>query len=148
MVDRWILGYSRNKMHTPYRRHGNPKTCTHIFSLGIPTKLSNFLVVKIKKTWEFPKFWIVSSTKNGNSQFLYCFWHKKLGIPNFVFFIRPKKNCLVVLHNFFWEGTGGQIFIFIFFFKSKSKLHRIIASISPNKSGNKSTLPKYIFIQV
>ena len=58
--------------------------------------------------------------------------------------LRPKKNnCLVVLHNFFWEGAGGKIFFFFrFFFKSKSKLHRIIASISPNKGSNQSTLPK------
>ena len=41
--------------------------------------------------------------------------------------IRPKKdNCLVVLHNFIGVGAGGQIF----FFKSKSNLHKIIASIS------------------
>ena len=33
-------------------------------------------------------------------------------------------------------------FFRFFFFKSKSKLHRIIASISPNKGSNKSTLPK------
>ena len=33
--------------------------------------------------------------------------------------VRPKKNnCLVVLHNFFWEGAGGQIF---FFFQIKVK---------------------------
>ena len=46
--------------------------------------------------------------------------------------IRPKKIkfCLVVLHNFFGSrgGRAGR-----FFFKSKSKLHRIIASISPKK---------------
>ena len=39
---------------------------------------------------------------------------------------------------------GGNCFFFFldFFFKSKSKLHGIIASISPDKGANKSTLPK------
>ena len=54
-----------------------------------------------------------------------------------------KDNSLVVLHNF-RVGAGGQIF-FPFFFKSKSKLHRIIASLSLNKGSNKSTLPKKSF---
>ena len=58
--------------------------------------------------------------------------------------VRPKQNnCLVVLHNFFRVSAGRRIFFLrIFFFKSKSKLHIIIASISPNKGANKSTLPK------
>ena len=40
----------------------------------------------------------------------------------------------------FWERAGGGFFFFFFFFKSKTKLHGIIAS--PNKGENKSTLPK------
>ena len=55
--------------------------------------------------------------------------------------VRPKKNnCLVVLHNFFWEGAGRHFF----FLKSKSKLHGIIASISLNKGASKST-KKYLY---
>ena len=53
--------------------------------------------------------------------------------------LRPEKNNrLVVLHNFFEVGSGTQIF----FSKSKSKLHRIMASIPLNKGANKSTLSK------
>ena len=63
------------------------------------------------------------------------------------------KKIIVWLSSttFFQKGrVGGPFFFFFFldfFFKSKSKLHEIIASISPNKGGKKSTLPKYIFIQ-
>ena len=46
---------------------------------------------------------------------------------------------MVVLHNIFGVGAGGQISLPP---KSKSKLHGIIASISPNEGANKSTLTK------
>ena len=65
-----------------------------------------------------------------------------------LWFKAPQNNCLVVLHNFFWVGAGGWIFLFIYFFKSKSKLHWIIASSPPNENSNRSILPIYFFIQV
>ena len=91
----------------------------------------------------------------GGASFLtgtfFFFGKESVGVNKLLSYLklRPKtNNCLVVLHNFFWEGAGGWIFFKIFFFKSKSKLHGIIASISPNKGANKSTLSKNIFIQV
>ena len=71
--------------------------------------------------------------------------------------IKPKNNCLVVLHNFFWVGTGRFCFVlfcffglffcfFDLFFKSKPKLHWIIASYPPNKDSNRFILPIYFFI--
>ena len=41
-----------------------------------------------------------------------------------------------------WMRAGGFIFLFKIFFKSKSELCSIIASLAPNKDPNKSTLPK------
>ena len=49
--------------------------------------------------------------------------YQKPWVSNEQLNIRPKKNnCLVVLHNFFWEGAGGQIF----FFQMKIKATRNI----------------------
>ena len=59
-------------------------------------------------------------------------------------FIRPKKIIVWLSSTTFFEKGRASGF---FFSESKSKL-RIIASISPNKGANKSTLPKNIFIQV
>ena len=55
--------------------------------------------------------------------------------------IRPKKIIVWLSTTTFLEcvRAGGQIFFFFFF---KSKLHRILASTSPNKDANKSTLQK------
>ena len=59
-----VMGYSRNEMHTPKEDTGIPKILT-----TFKKKLSTFLVARVKKTWEFPKYSIIFSTKNGNSHF-------------------------------------------------------------------------------
>ena len=53
----------------------------------------------------------------------------------------PPNNCLVVLHNIFGVGAGGEIFFFFF----KSKLNHM--ELSPNEGADKFTLPKIPFIQ-
>ena len=72
---------------------------------------------------------------------------KSVVATDYKLFIRPKKIIVWLSSTtFFFWGVGGQILLFFFldffFVKSKSKLHRIIASISPNKGANKSTLPQ------
>ena len=58
----------------------------------------------------------------------------------------PKKIIVRLSSTTFFEkGRAGGFFFFLrFFFKSKSKLHGIIASISLNKGVNKST-KKYLY---
>ena len=66
----------------PKEDMGIPKKLTTFF-IGKSKKLSTFLGARVKKTWEFPKYSIIFSTKNGNSQIFYYFWRKQLGIPTF-----------------------------------------------------------------
>ena len=55
---------------TPLKKTWESQKCYPHFSLGIPQILSTVLVARLKKIWECPNFWIVFSTRNGNSQFL------------------------------------------------------------------------------
>ena len=56
--------------------------------------------------------------------------------------LRPKK-IIVWLSSTTFLSAGGRIFFFtFFFFKSKSKLHGIIALFLPYEGANKFTLPK------
>ena len=56
--------------------------------------------------------------------------------------LRPKKIIIVWLSSttFFEKGRVGRFF----FFKSKSKLHGIIGSISPNKGAHSLLYQKYL----
>ena len=65
---------------------GIPKILTH-FSLGNPEKLSTLLVARVKKTCELPKYSIIYSTKNGNSQFFTIFDIKNWEFPFFKEFL-------------------------------------------------------------
>ena len=77
-----------------------------------------------------------------------CWTFLGLVLPFKISYILPKlglKICLVVLHNFFLIRCGQADIFFsfkIFFFPNQSQSYTNIASISPNKGANKSTLPK------
>ena len=66
----------------PEEDMGIPKILTTFF-IGKSQKISTFLVARAKKTWEFPKYSIIFSKKNLNSQFFTIFDIKNWGIPIF-----------------------------------------------------------------
>ena len=57
----------------------------------------------------------------------------------------PQKKIVWLSSTTFLEQVRAGRF---FFSKSKSNLHGIIASLSPNEGVNTSTLPKNIFLQI
>ena len=72
-------------MHTPEEDMGIPKILPTFFIRNSP-KIKHFFGRKGKEDMGIPKNFDRLLYKNGNSQFFYCFWHKKLGIPIFFFF--------------------------------------------------------------
>ena len=88
----------------PLEKTWEPQRIYSHFSLGIPPKISTFLVARLKKTWEFPNFLIILSTKNGNSQFFTVCDIKK----EFPFFKTIFRIPIFVRSKF--EPENSQIF--------------------------------------
>ena len=67
----------------PKEDMGIPKILTTFFIGKSKKKLSTFLVARVNKTWEFPKYSIIFSLKNGNSQF-FAIFDIKIGNSHFL----------------------------------------------------------------
>ena len=98
-----------------------PKVCMYHFGCGMNWIKGYYMIVKVKNE----TFWFSTYSMEMHSltlsSVIICLWGETFGWRTILF----------------WVGADRWIF-----FKSKSTLHGIIASLSPSEGANKSTSPK------
>ena len=82
----FVIGPFQKLDAHPLKKTWESQKILTTFFIGKSKKISTFLVARVKKTWEFPKYSIIFITKNGNSNFFTIFGKRFKHFLEFPFF--------------------------------------------------------------